>query len=310
MVLVSFVQTNQFFYSLVATFFVLTIPLTISPLFYGDYHWLITFYTHIIVFTHFLSTLGLYTNPKNRAFFRENKKNIAIYYFVPILILCTFAPLTFLSTQSAILILVVTSIIRFTDYFHTNRQTFGVLQLMRGKVVDHSIKAYFYLLILFLITNHLSKTTVLNLTILTTGLLVLSLCGFWYFIWMFINQRQWKCLIYFIMQSLALIPGILNPKWYFLGLAVHSIEYHLLIIKRFNTEPSSILKGKLKIFFFYLCLIAISLLVHIPRKMDSTFLKYFDLNFLYSSVLLTHYYLDSFVWRYRKPIYQEAINHL
>ena len=297
----SFTSSSNFLALILGTFIILSIPLSLLPFFDYKYYDLALFYTFAIAFTHFSSTYIIYFKKEYWNFFTRTHLNIFIYIAMPLFFICSFSFIFFnkeipLYEAMATAIIVI---IRITDYFHTNKQTLGIVQQFSRGEPHNMLRLHYYILILFLVLNYFEKKYSKGSEEVNFVLMAVLLISF-------IKQMKTmnpRTRIYFLIQSLALVPGVLNPDWYFLGLAVHSIEYHYLIKKRyFNNKKSYVL--------FFVLLLLFSFLV--TRTFNISLLKdsFFNLSFIYSGVVFTHYYLDSFIWRFKNSFHREELIRL
>lgn len=299
------VHSSYFFKSLLGTFVFLTIPLILLPVFDFSYYLLATFYTTVIVFPHFSSTFYVYFRKDYISYFLSSPKNILIYFIIPLIVLFTFISINKVEKYNYLSFWIVV-IIRLTDYFHTNKQTFGVQRLIAGRSFKYD-RLLYYGVILFLILNYLVKRDFIYLYNFEWALFLFVIISLILFIREILSSSistKKKSLSYIILQLLALAPGVINPSYYFLGLAVHSVEYHLLNYKRF------FYKDILRFTLFGVTLFILSIAVNRVKNFNEWKDTFFDLNFLYSSIVFLHYYLDTFIWRFSNPFFVKDLKKL
>ena len=316
-----------------SSFFVLTLPLIIYSIVTSasiDNSLIIRLYFIFFGFTHFCLTPFLYLQNDNVAYFTSSIKKIFIYVVVPILIVVTFSILriTTIRDEYPWIDTALTTFILSFNFYHWSRQCFGILQIL--KKIDVKTDSFlilienmhFILLSIAMIITYLSGgefsfqnfyyAPVLVLFAITSITLLLK------------NYRISSKLlcgpnIYILLQSTAGLLTIYRTQFYIAALAMHYIEYHLVMHTRlFKVSLSdvgldkifSILRKSQVIFYLILfnmaCLAAycISTTKMHPPVAFNLFLSIFDGLFVF------HFYIEMFVWKFSDPFYKKSIGPL
>ena len=149
---------------ILATFFVITIPLTLF-ISQQPTHLFIWIYIWLFGMTHFVLTFTIYLNRKNLSYFNQTWRNRVIYFILPIGVFLLFDLFhaTHIEVTWQIFALYFLGGIRLLDFNHLNRQSFGVLQLFKAQqelTYQKNLKRiemnYFNLLTIFMFLTYLA----------------------------------------------------------------------------------------------------------------------------------------------------------
>jgi hypothetical protein len=300
--------------------------------------------------THFVLTPTIYLQSSNLRYFNGSWRNRIIYFAIPIVIFLFFD--LYATFQVAALFPVVAMIVRTgvrtLDFQHFSRQTFGVLQLYKARSgckfpvwIKRVESLYSFALTLLLLTTFLrgGKFALDNFAGIVVGLAAGGLfgmmaMGFGLAFLRSTNQRNVLLpLAYFLFQTGAALLATYNLAFYGLALAMHYVEYHLLMAPRcFNGKldsgrPVDRVFGFVRAnkFVFYSLLIFVAFIVFVftvdftamlgmlggtaenGREGQSTSLLLFA---LFDGLFVFHYFLESFIWRFSEPYYKQTLSPL
>ncbi len=350
-----FFQRDVVAYAILAAFVVLTLPLVFLVSHDPDSPRVRSIFIIYIIglgASHFVLTPILYLQSNNLRYFNGSWRNRIIYFAIPIAIFLFFD--LYATFQVAVLFpiaaLLVRTGIRVLDFRHFSSQTFGVLQMYKARGgckfpswVKRVENLYYFALSLLLLTTFIRggrwipdnlATIVLSLTV--AGLFAVLVVGFALATLRSANGREVLLpLAYFLFQAGAALLAVYNLAFYGLALAMHYVEYHLLMVPRcFQTDldpakPVDRVFGVLRAnkFIFYSLLVFVAYVVTActvdftamltmiegattgdsARDGRSTSLLLFA---LFDGLFVFHYFLESFIWRFSEPYYRQTLGPL
>src|SRR5947209_426994 len=119
---------------ILGSFFAVTLPVAALVLLRPDSP-LTWVYLWLFGMTHFVLTFTVYLTRDNLRYFTSSRRNVAVFFAVPAVIFVGFDLLhTFrVGVLFPVFALFFWGAIRLFDFAHLNRQTFGVLQLFKGR---------------------------------------------------------------------------------------------------------------------------------------------------------------------------------
>jgi hypothetical protein len=344
---VPFLQRRAVHYLILGSFLVLTLPLCILAASGEDLlrpwslGWL---YVCALGTTHFVLTLTIYLQSSNLSYFSSTWGRKALYFMVPVLIFLLFD--LYRATQVALLVPVVDlglrGLIRALDFQHFNRQSFGVLQLFKGptKAFPRWLRrvenSYFFgltgLLFLSFLTGGVFDGNNLwtRLTLLFVGACLIVLLVGYVQVWRQAPDRTalLSPLAYFLLQSIAAGLAVINTAFYLFCLAMHYVEYHVLMYPRcFHSQldprrRADRLFGRLRQsrVVFYGVLLALAGLVTwctwlgmgalVQREEGSAQASYLVLISLFDGLFVFHYFVESLIWKFSDPYYRQTLGPL
>src|SRR5262249_8348816 len=134
-----FLQGSIPVYFILGTFFVVTLPFSLyavaEPDFFKRYGGLVVFYLCFFSITHFVLTLTIYLQSANLRHFSSTRINRTVYFLVPISIFVLFNLYSALPVAAAFpaFAFLFRCAIRFFDLPGFNRETFGVVPLLKAR---------------------------------------------------------------------------------------------------------------------------------------------------------------------------------
>lgn len=340
---------------ILGSFLLFTLPLSIWTLIDGDIfesrNPLVFLYVWLLGATHFVLTLTVYLPSSNLRHFNSSWKNRLLYFAIPLLILIGFDLFRYSNTALAFPMLALTVLagIRFFDFLHFSRQSYGVLQLFKGKNRSlfapwhHKVENYFFLsltallLLTFLNGGHFRPAewsdwtwrTALGLLAFAGVCLAVIVGGYARAWW---NAPDRSVLVvptaYFAMQTVAGGLAVYNISLYLFALAVHYVEYHVLMYPRCfrcSLDPDqasdrifAVLRSRRIIFYGTLIVLAGLFAFRTWTSMVNT--KFyaealgtspiFILIGLFDGLFILHYFLESLIWKFSDPYYRQNLGPL
>ncbi len=348
-----------------AAFALITLPLTVLALTAPDSQLLFRLevaYLITLGLTHFVITPTIYFQSSNLRFFNSSWRNRLIYFAIPVSIFVAFDLYRALDVALLLPMLDVTVglAIRALDFQHFTRQSFGVLQLFKAragvKFPAWQRRAEYWftwttvavLLVTYLrggradgdahpelVPVHYALAAVLaglGLAIVT-GIAVTARRA----------ERPGRLVApaaYFLLQTASALLAAYSTALYGIALAMHYVEYHVLMLPRcFNTplDPRrfvdrafGVLRHNRVIFYTVLVLAAFGLatLTGVTTSMANTMLamaaamwkslgataepasRYTALLAVFNGLFVFHYFVEMFIWRFSEPHYRQTLSPL
>jgi hypothetical protein len=333
---------------ILSSFLILTLPLCVlsltSPGLLERYY-AKPLFIWLLGTTHFVITLTIYVQSRNLRYFNSTWKNRALYFLIPAGIFIFFD--LYSAFQFAIVAPAFDRLfragIRLMDNHHVTRQSFGVTQLFKKRSggafpswMRPAEDGYFHVLTaLLLLTffaggrfNGANPLMLLGVAI-AAPLFLVVLAGF---------ARAWKgsedrgavlaALTYFLMQSGSTALGIYQTQLYIYCLAMHYVEYHVLMVPRcFSTpldssNPTDRAFGRLRrnrwLFYGVLLIIAgiatyttwIAMGWLINKSWNDWPAPYRVLLALFDGLFVFHYFVEALIWKFGNPFYRATLGPL
>jgi hypothetical protein len=313
--------------------------------------------------THFVITPTIYLQSNNLRHFASSWRNRMIYFAIPVGIFVVFD--LYRALEVAVLLPVFDVAFRLTiravDFQHFSRQSFGVLQLFKARA---GVKfpawqrrvEYWYawatvavLLVTYLRGGRLD-TDVHPGLIAAHWLFAAVLAGLGLTILIGIAvtarsaERPGRLLApasYFILQTISALLAAYSTALYGIALAMHYVEYHVLMLPRcFNTplDPrqwTDRLFGRLRSsrIIFYLAILLGALIVtelvgNVATSMVNAMTavlagmwkgygggagptsSYTALLAIFDGLFVFHYFVEMFIWRFSEPYYRQSLSPL
>jgi hypothetical protein len=330
---------------ILGSFFVLTVPLCLLAA--GDeddlFRWSFgLIYVCALGMTHFVITLTLYLQEANLRHFWSSRANRITYFGLPLGIFVFFDLYHALGVAAALPLVDVTLryAVRLMDFQHFGRQGYGVLQLFRMRSrcsfpdwMRQAENHHFTALTLLMFITYLSggvfrsdrPASVVMLAIVV-GLFGWNLVGF---------AIAWRRggrgasllahLAYFLLSTISAGLAAYSTALYAFALAMHYVEYHVLMVPRCFHTPLNGASWSDRIFgrlrrnrvLFYGLLLAIA--VPITRftwlgmgalmRADegSGTVGYRLLISVFDGLFVFHYIIESRIWRFGDPFYRRSL---
>lgn len=340
--------------TILGSFAVLCVPLAVLQIFVvPSTAQTIAFVIYAVLLgaTHFVVTLTIYFNSRNLRYFASSASNVAIYFVVPITIFSAFFVIGFFglhepangSSGFLLYLFWFTFLVKGADYFHVVRQSFGILQLFKARS-RHAFPTWMRSAdnFFFLAMAGLQQLTFLEgmrggsftFTLSVPAVMLMALAGLsltgmlaGFIVAGRAPERAgtlWVPLTYFLCQGASACLPVLRSELYGASLAMHYVEYHLIIFPRLfsvPTNPSSTVdRAFLRIrrhkFVFYVILVILACLAArdivwplISAELGSTRALWLLFN-LFNGVFVAHYFIDAFIWKFSSPFYRASLGPL
>lgn len=352
---------------IVGAFPALALPMAAAVLLAAN-NLLLWLYIWLFGMTHFVVTLALYLRSENLRHFAATRGNRAVFFLVPVLLFVAFDLYHALRVGAAFPVFgaFVLAAVRLADFNHFNRQSFGVLQLFKARTGAKPVPAakrtenlYFLslaglLFVAFLAGGAcplaqgggpLTVAPVLSgffpaplplpalqvvwagLAVVAAGLFGAVLRGLW--------RTAGDCrgfgaaVAYLCVQTAAALMAAAYFPLYLAALAVHYVEYHVLMAPRClraSLDPASRLDRvygavRARPAAFYALVLAgagvVTICAHAgmgmmgadPGAAGRPF-GYLALIAVFDGLFVFHYFVEMFVWRFGDPHFRRELSGL
>jgi hypothetical protein len=333
---------------ILGSFLVLTVPLCIFSLALPGL--LERFYVKPIFIwtlgtTHFIITLTIYLQSRNLQYFNSTWQNRVLYFMIPAGIFVLFDLYTAL--ELAVVAPAFDGLfragIRLMDNHHVTRQSFGVTQLFKKRSgmsfprwMRSTEDIYFHVLTaLLLLTFFAGGRFDGGNAVMAIGAgiaLTMFLAVVAGFAWMWQRSDDRGALAapfaYFLMQSASTALGVYQTSLYIYCLAMHYVEYHVLMVPRcFDTKLDTThtvdrFFGRLRrnrILFYglvvilagvatYFTWITMGWLLH--KSWSDYAPPYRVLIALFDGLFVFHYFIEALIWKFGNPFYRTTLGPL
>lgn len=274
--------------------------------------------------THFFITLTVYFDRDNRSYFRSSARNRLIYFVAPLFILGSLAWIEASGARARYPAAVgyVFAAIRFFDFFHVGRQSFGMLQLWKRPAASalpawsrHAENALFVGIALLQWLTFRSGGSFASAGPLHGAGALLLLALFVVLAFGYLRAGALLPLSYLSMQAFAGAGAIYDTRLYLVGLTLHYVEYHAMMYPRcFRAEPAAwgargftaVLRRHPSLLYALLFAIVIAFELRTVLGAGAPpnaqyFVRIFD------GIFLLHYFLEAFLWKLRDPYYRRRL---
>jgi hypothetical protein len=336
--------------AILGSFLILVIPLAILQMAGLSESARIAFSTTYAVLlggTHFLITLALYFQSDNLKYFASSGRNIAIYFVGPAVLLVGFFLISAFqltadhpdpSPAFLFFTFLFFVIVKAADYFHVVRQSFGMLQIFKAQTpvsfpqwmrrADNNFFLAMAALQLLTYINGVRTGTftfalspLSGLTLVWAGVSLASvLAGFASAAH---RGTAGRALLvpfgYFLLQGTSATLPALRTELYTASLAMHYVEYHIIIFPRLFSAPLDPARTADRLalwtrqhkFLFYTVLATLACFVSreiwpVSTTLGSARGALVMFNLL-SGARVTHYFIEAFVWKFRNPYYRQSL---
>jgi hypothetical protein len=301
---------------------------------------LATAYICCLGFTHFFLTFTVYLQSGNLRHFASSARNRIIFFAIPLAIFLAFDLYYALGIDARFVAVgaVVFGAIRFLDFLHFNRQNFGVHQMFKGKSgpcfpawMRRVENWYFMSLVVFLFQTFFAvehridfaNPWVWVMLAISLGLLAVVLVGYAIAL---SNVAQPSALVapfgYLLLQSAAASLAIYSTALYAFSLAIHYVEYHVLMAPRcFDAALDQRSKidrvfGRLrrsKVLFYAILLAVAGSYMWLSQSrgaFDESPLGYRLLVNVFDGLFVFHYFVEAFIWKFGDPYFRQTLSPL
>jgi hypothetical protein len=335
-------------YLILGSFVFLTLPLAavalLNPAFLARTH-LGLAYVAVFGTTHFVLTLTIYLQSSNLRYFNSTWTRRVCYFLVPVSIFVFFD--LYRTLQVAVLWpvfdLLVRHGIRLFDFHHFGRQNYGMLQLFKGRSrcpfpgwARKAESGYFLGLTALLMLTFLgggrfdASGWETRLVLECVGCLLLVVAAGFIWAWRKAADRSALAapLAYFLLQTGSAALGIYSSSLYLFCLAMHYVEYHVVMVPRCFATPLDATSRTDRVFrrlrqnrvLFYLGLLAVAAVVTyctwitmgavLAVTAQASSRPYLALIALFDGLFVFHYFIEAFIWKFSDPYYRQTLGPL
>jgi hypothetical protein len=342
-----FIEQPWVHYLILGSFVVFTLPLCVLAATSDNFlrpwslGWL---YICALGTTHFALTLTIYLQSSNLTYFNSTWTKRVLYFLIPVLIFVVFDLYKTLNIKTLFPVvgLFIPFGIRLLDFQHFNRQSFGVFQLFKGRSrafprwTRRVENCWFLCLTALLFLSFLTggrfdgNNYYTRLALVPAGICLVVLVSVYVRAWVWATNRRALVapLAYFLLQSLSACLAIANIAFYLCCLAMHYVEYHVLMYPRcFHTplNPDSpidrffaALRRRKVVFYAALFTLAgiitactwAGMGVVIERDGGSASASYLALISVFDGLFVFHYFVESLIWKFSDPHYRQTLGPL
>jgi hypothetical protein len=272
--------------------------------------------------------------------FASSRTNKIIFFAIPIAIFAFFDLYHALGLEERFVVFaaVLFAGIRFVDFLHFNRQNFGVHQLFKGKTgaafpswMRRAEQGYFMALVVlifqtFLADGHHARFDnpwFLLVLAVTAGLLAAILYGY---ATAFRSATKRSALAapfgYLMLQSAAAGLAVYSTTLYLFALAMHYVEYHVLMVPRCFSSPLDRTRRLDRCYdrfrshklVFYVVLLGFSGLYFWLGQgrlaTDTSPVTYRMLIHVFDGLFVFHYFMEAFIWKFSDPYFRKTLGPL
>jgi hypothetical protein len=350
---------------ILGTFFLVTLPLA-AIIWSGPSNLLMWAYIWLFGITHFVMTFTVYLNRSNLTYFGQTWRNRLIFFALPLIIFVGFDLIHALGVSEAfpIFALYFWGGVRLLDFNHLNRQSFGVLQLFKGRAgvtYPKGLKRlenwYFGSLTLLLMTTYLAGgvcpmlqsggplsasatgkpliTPAMPIPVLQIMAVVLLVAAGIILTVLVVQYRRAaaskpdardQALVYLAFQTLSALLGVVSFPLYAASLAIHYVEYHVLMYPRcFHLrldETSRVdrffARARRSPLLFYTAVLALAALVTAfsiagmgmmgaISTDPSAAPSYLAVIAIFDGLFVFHYLVEAYIWRFSDPHFRRSL---
>lgn len=326
-----------------AAYPLITLPLAYLTLFEQGATW--RFFSNVYLWglglSHFVITFAIYLSSKNLRYFASSPGKRVVYFGIPGLIFLYYGTIWLVDPvahpTASTAIMVSSIVFNVATWVHLGRQSFGVLQMMKGQSgikFDPRMRRleqifFFAMPVLQAQTmywgggklvkdNPLVWITIAFAAVVFVTIVVLGLRSQG-------PKRRFVPLAYLAVQTAAVSTSLLDMRLYLAANATHYTEYHLLMYPRvMRSELGTSRVDRVMAFLrrspfvFYGVLLAVTGVVTGFLKDWSGFATVIDAGpkpfgvffHMMNGIFLFHFFVEAFIWKFGDPYYRSALGGL
>jgi hypothetical protein len=324
---------------ILGSFGVLFVPLLLLSVLPNWFAWLPHFFLLQVIglgTTHFFITLAVYFDGAHLRHFASSNANRLVYFAVPASLLLLFAWVAAydLRAQRPTFALYFFALVRFFDFFHVQRQSFGMLQIFKrpaAAALPASLRSWenaFFIGMAMLQWETFASGGSFRPTAPYALIPAIALGG----IFSFIagthlrgalarggERQRWVPSTYFVMQACCAGAAAWRTELYLVSLALHYLEYHVIMAPRVLAVPTDrryaidriTAPVRARPVVFYGLLLAVVALFEARNHVSSTLP--FSTSFLvhiFDGIFVVHYFTEAFLWKFGEPFYRATLGPL
>lgn len=352
---------------ILAAFPLVALPMAAAVLLSAE-SWLLWAYIWVFGMTHFVVTLTVYLRSENLRHFTASRANVATFFLVPVAMFVGFDLYHAFRIGAVFPVFgaIFLAAIRLADFNHLNRQSFGVLQLFKARAgvrapaeLKRGENAYFGSLTGLLFVTFLSGGTcpllqpggpltvfraagvcfpaVLPLPVAQAAWAGMAMIAAGLFgaaavrLWQTTRGTPGAGALaaYLLAQTVSALMAAAYFPLYLAALAVHYVEYHVLMVPRcFHTklDPTSRIDRtfaavRSRPVAFYLLVLGVAGAVTVcaragmgmmgrhPGSAEQPF-GYLVLIAAFDGLFVFHYFVETLIWKFSDPHFRRELSGL
>jgi hypothetical protein len=286
--------------------------------------------------THFFLTFTVYMSSSNRRHFLASRRNVLVFLVAPLAALVGLAGFYGFGLGVRFLLanVIVFTTIRGLDFYHVSRQSFGVLQLFKGSSAraipawTRTAENHFFLsLAVLMFLTFMSdlrfdarSPLVWAVMIVSAGLLLVVLYGYARGLRAGADRKQTAvALAYLAIQTGSSLLAVYRTELYIASLAVHYVEYHVIMAPRVFRSPTTDADRALAIvrrfplaLYGVLGLAAASwwLLFRAQGAFAAGPVSARVLVHVFDGIFVFHYIIEMSIWKFSDPYFRKTLGPL
>ncbi len=328
---------------ILGSFLFLTVPIAALVLLLPESPALTWLYIWLFGGTHIGLTLTIYGSRSNRRYFTSSYRNLAVFVAIPLGLLGCYLTIRMLGLGTSVpwLVLGFWAGLRFFNFFHLTRQTFGVHQMFKARTrtqfpawAKRAENGTGLALVATLMVTHAAggvcpllladssialRAVWLGCAGLAAMLYVVSMAALFRARPTHDAPGFREAMLYFTLQTLGTAAATLYLPLYLAALAMHYVEYHVLMVPRIanqELDPSRRIDrayGWLRARPFCFLLAALGLSALITTGMGSMDAEPSDtatwgvLLTAFDALVAVHYFLEMQIWRFSDPHFRRSL---
>lgn len=318
---------------ILGSFFVVFLPLAALQVFAGSLP--LTRYLAVgeavgLGVTHFFITLAVYFRGDTLDHFVSTRRNRLAYLYMPLVVFLVFATLAAIDVRRVypMFAAVFFGSVRFFDFFHVGRQSFGMLQIFKRPLGAHvpahlrAAENTFFVAMAALqwetfVVGGGFASHALYARLPAAALAVLAgMIAVGYLrLLPRVGRAAWVPLGYFLMQAVCAATAAWQTHLYLVALTLHYVEYHVIMGPRCFRLPLDPTRGVDRVFarvrarpwLFYAILLAVVVLFEqrdtiTPGSPAARFMLH-----AFDGIFVVHYLVEAFLWKFREPYYRRTL---
>jgi hypothetical protein len=318
---------------ILGSFFVVFLPLALLHVFAHD--WPGTRYLAVgeavgLGVTHFFITLAVYFRGDTLDHFASTRRNRLAYLYMPLVVFLVFATLAAIDVRRVYPMFAAAffGTVRFFDFFHVGRQSFGMLQILKrplgARAPEHlrAAENTFFVAMAalqwetFVVGGAFAETALYaRLPALALAVLAAIIAVGYLRLLPHAGRAAWIPLSYFLMQAVCAACAAWQTPLYLIALTLHYVEYHVIMAPRCFRLPLDPARGidrafapvRARPWLFYAILLAVVVLFEqrdalAPGSPAARFLVH-----IFDGIFVVHYLIEAFLWKFREPYYRRTL---
>ncbi len=317
------------------SFAVVALPLAAYVLAAGLHKPVVELYFVVFGMTHFFLTFAVYLSSANVKHFASSPRNVVAFFIAPLVPFVGIAAWYGLGLSERFLLAstILFTVIRGLDFYHLSRQSFGVLQLFKGRlrgipVWVRTAENLFFLSLAALVFSTFASNLQFDpssplawaLIALSSALMVAVLSGYARGVRSGADKRQTAlALVYFGIQTGAALLAVYRTNLYMASLAVHYVEYHVIMAPRVFQSPIDAKDRALAVvrrspLFLYAPLLLLGLLYWVMLSVQGRFaggpLGPRFVVHVFDGIFVFHYVIEMSIWKFSDPYFRKSLGPL